>query len=142
MKPAYFKGETLFIDRISKNFDNPNNNDVVVFNKNNKEYVARIIGIPGDKIGIDEQGTIYINDKSLEMIKKEAEESNSIRHEEISEEDTVIPVYVSELELNANQFYVLCDNKDEIMDSRNPEIGIIEKNEIIGVVLFSFNIGD
>ncbi|WP_191396137.1 signal peptidase I [Flavonifractor sp. An306] len=95
-----------------------------------KEYgeviIKRIIGVPGDVIDIDfSQGIVYLNGKPLD--------EPYVQAPTYSDLGTMFPITVSE-----NSYFVMGDNRNNSLDSRTPEIGLIHRGEILGSYLFSF----
>lgn len=90
-------------------------NDIVVIKKNNKMIIKRIIGIPNDYINIDNY--TYVNFKKIDDKYIENNGDNN------------------EVYLNENEYYCLGDNRNNSIDSRFKDIGIINKNEIIGKII-------
>ena len=94
-------------------------------------YIKRIIGMPGETVYIDEEGTIYINDEPLEGDKygREviAEDKRGIASEEIT--------------LGEDEYFVLGDNRNNSRDSRVSDVGNIHKKDIIGRAVFRFTGG-
>ena len=93
-----------------------NYNDIVVIKKEDKILIKRIVGLPKDSIYIDNY--LFVNEKKFD---------NNI----IEEKGNINDVFLKE-----NEYFVLGDNRKDSIDSRFQEIGIINKNEIIGKVLF------
>ena len=119
MEPALENGDRLLVDKMSYHFREPERFDIVVFPQRiDVYYVKRIIGLPGETVQIKE-GKIYINDVMLvENYGKEAmEESYTME----------LPVT-----LGTDQYFVLGDNRNHSMDSRDPLVGTVSKNYIIG----------
>ena len=57
-------GDNLIVDKISYRFHDPERFDIIVFPYQYKEdtyYIKRIIGLPGETVQIDDNGTIYID---------------------------------------------------------------------------------
>lgn len=109
------KDKDLVIE--SKLIDKITNGDVVVIRKNNLKMIKRIIGIPGD--------TVEIKDNYVFV--------NGIKY------DSFITTFAGNLsekvELCFNEYIVLGDNREESIDSRYSEIGIIKRNEIVGKIV-------
>lgn len=128
MEPALKKGDLLLIDKLFLNLKEPKRYDIVVFPAKNKKsvyYIKRIIGLPGEKIQIIGD-SIYINNRILdESYGKEA-------MEEQTEGIALRPIVLKE-----NEYFVLGDNRNHSIDSRNKEIGVIKKEALIGQAFFN-----
>ncbi len=69
MRPTLHNGDNLIVDKLSYRFQDPQRFDIIVFpyeHKKNTYYIKRIIGMPGEQVRIDQDGTIYINGEALE----------------------------------------------------------------------------
>lgn len=98
--------------------------DVVVFKappEPDKDYVKRIIGVPGDSIFIRD-GMLYLNDKLLDE-KSFLKPSVKTYSGSFLKDD--IPVTVPK-----DQYFVMGDNRPESSDSR--EWGFVRRDQIIG----------
>lgn len=140
MSPTYYDEETLFVDKITINFDSPDRREVVVFTKGDEKYVARIAGVPGDTVSVNTNGDILINGETFTIEEEETKlvSFDSAEKDEVTDETPVTDI-LAEITLGANEFFVLSDNENEALDSRLDNIGIVTKNDIYGIVLFSFN---
>ena len=121
MKPNIKSGETVVASRLVKPED-IKRNDIVVFEKKGKEgkyYMRRVLGLPGEKVEIKD-GDVYINDKK---IKDPYRGEKSIYG--IIEKDSI--------KLGKKEFFVLCDHRPNIDDSRMSEVGPVKSKEIIAV---------
>ena len=125
-------GDNLIVDKITYRFSDPKRFDVVVFPfKGNpqKQYIKRIIGLPGETVKIDEKGTIYINGEVLE--------------EDYGKETILNPGRAAtEIVLGDEEYFVLGDNRNNSSDSRAIEVGNIKREEITGrawVRIFPFD---
>ena len=114
MLPTFYDGQVLLVKKIALDI---RNNDVVVIKKDNKVIIKRVIGIPNDKIKF-ENGYVYVNE--IKFDDRYVEKIGNI---------------TEEITLGENQYFVLGDNRSESVDSRFDEIGIIEKKEIIGLII-------
>jgi signal peptidase I len=115
--------DNLIVDKISYHFIKPHRFDIVVFPVGETKdvfYIKRIIGLPGETVQIID-GKIYIND---ELLKEDfGKEVISID----KEGRATWPI-----ELGDDEYFVLGDNRNHSMDSRDPEVGNITKSAIIG----------
>ncbi|MCD8106259.1 MAG: signal peptidase I [Lachnospiraceae bacterium] len=124
MYPALNDGDQLIVDMVSYRFTDPKRFDVIVFPFQYQEdtyYIKRIIGLPGETVKI-EDGVIYINGEELE---------ESYGYEEIRNPGLAS----SEITLGEQEYFVLGDNRNDSTDSREPSVGNISRDEIIGRAL-------
>ena len=114
--------DNLIVDKISYRFRNPERFDIIVFpwqQEENTYYIKRIIGLPGETVQIDNRGTIYINGEELE---------ESYGREVIKDPGAAAePVTLGE-----GEYFVLGDNRNASKDSRDPSVGVIKREDIIG----------
>ena len=106
----------------------PEPGDIVVISKqsfdNGSPIVKRVIATEGQTVDIDfESGTVYVDGKALR--------EPYIHNETTNEEGTVFPLTVAE-----NCIFVLGDNRAVSLDSRSPQIGQIDRREILGKAVF------
>ena len=69
MVPTLEDGDQLIADKVTYRFRDPERFDIIIFPYQYAEktyFIKRIIGLPGERVRIDEQGKIYINGKVLE----------------------------------------------------------------------------
>ena len=97
--------------------------ELCCFSYQNKLLIKRVIGKPGDKINIDENGIVYVNDKRLD--------EPYITEAALGECDITFPCYVSE-----NHYFVLGDQRSTSIDSRSSVIGLVSEDYIIGKIFF------
>lgn len=120
MEDTFSDGDNLIVDKISYRFHDPERFDVVVFPPQGEEdtyYIKRIIGLPGETVFIDTDGTIYINGSPLE---------ESYGTEVIANAWNA----ANEIQLGDNEYFVLGDNRNNSTDSRI--IGNINGDDIVG----------
>lgn len=122
MEPTFSNGDQLYIDKICYKFRDPERLDIVVFpyrNRVNVYYIKRIIGLPGDTVYIDPKGKVYINDEVLE--------EDYIKEYSVDRGIAATPITLGE-----DEYFVMGDNRGNSIDSRNPLVGILKREEIIG----------
>lgn len=114
-------GDNLIVDKLSYRFKDPERYDIIVFPYRYQEktyYIKRIIGLPGETVQIID-GMIYIDGEMLsESYGKEVMEYAGIASEPI--------------ELAEDEYFVLGDNRNNSSDSRDPSVGNVHKDQIIG----------
>ena len=122
MNNTLYNGDNLIVDKLTYNFSDPKRFDIVVFPFELEEdtfYIKRIIGLPGEKIRIDYDGNIYINGELLEEnYGREIIEYPGSADEEIT--------------IGEDQYFVLGDNRNESEDSRFDEVGLIDREKLVG----------
>lgn len=122
MEPMLSDGDNLIVDKISYRFHDPQRFDIIVFPFRYAEktyYIKRIIGLPGETVYIDEEGTIFIDGASLE--------------ENYGKEVIADPGRAYEpITLGEDEYFVLGDNRNNSSDSRDPVVGNIHREEFVG----------
>jgi signal peptidase I len=110
-------GEEAFL------FHGPQRGDVIVFRypkDPDRDFIKRVIGVPGDSIRIDDAGTVFVNGEAL----KENYISDSSPR---SLEEQMVP---------PDSYFVLGDNRPNSSDSRN--WGFVPEENIIGKAMLSY----
>ena len=122
MEPKLSNEDNLIVDKISYRFHEPERYDIIVFPfryEDNTFYIKRIIGLPGETVQIDEEGNILIDGEVLpEGYGKEVIQSQGRAYEPITLED--------------DEYFVMGDNRNNSTDSRDPSVGNITREEIVG----------
>lgn len=122
MEPKLSNGDNLIVDKITYKFKSPERFDIIVFPYKNKEgtfYIKRIIGLPGETVYIDDSGNIYIDDELLE---------ESYGKEIIKDSGRAY----TPITLGDDEYFVMGDNRNNSSDSREPSVGNIKRDDIIG----------
>ncbi len=115
MSPTLKNGQVIIVKKFKLDFQY---GDIVIIKKNDKIIVKRLVGLPNDRIKID--GYLYVNDTKMDGYY--IEDRGEI---------------INEINLRENEYFVLGDNINNSVDSRNHEIGIIYRDEIIGKKIFN-----
>lgn len=135
MSNTLHSGDTLWIDKLEYEFGSPKRYDVVVFPPDTEDeetfFIKRIIGMPGETVYIDTDGTIYINDEPL---------LDDVYGREVISEDQR-GLAAEEITLGEDEYFVLGDNRNNSRDSRTPAVGNVHKKDIIGRAVFRFTGG-
>lgn len=121
MEPT-LKNEQVIV--IEKQPDQLQRGDVLAFNvpqMGDKEFVKRIIGLPGDTIYAS-QGKLYVNDKPLST-----DYTGSVT------EDFTLKEICGRETVPEGKLFVLGDNRSHSTDSRN--YGFVDQGEIKGKVV-------
>lgn len=118
MSPVVNNGDVVVAVKKNKF----NSSDVVAFYYNNRILVKRIIATPQDWVNIDEDGKIYVNNVLLD---------ESYTYGKTVQGDIEYPFQVP-----SDSYFVLSDQREIMVDSRNKEIGCIKQEDIVGKVVF------
>ena len=114
-------GDQLIVDKITYRFKDQERFDIIVFPfhyKENTYYIKRIIGLPGETVQIAD-GLIYIDGEVLqESYGREVIQDPGLAAEPIT--------------LGEDEYFVLGDNRNQSSDSRDPSVGLIHRDEIVG----------
>ncbi|MRH42240.1 signal peptidase I [Aquibacillus halophilus] len=130
MLPSLENGDHMIVNKFSYTIGEPDRFDIVVFHATaNKDYIKRVIGLPGEHVAVKDD-TLYINGQEVEepfltsKIKMlEATQSYTF---DFSIED--LPGRYSEIP--ENHVLVLGDNRGNSTDSR--VLGLISTDQIVG----------
>ncbi|UMZ73339.1 signal peptidase I [Natranaerofaba carboxydovora] len=123
MYPTLSHSERLVVNKFWYRLDEPERDDIVVFSYNeNKDFIKRVIGLPGEEIKIDE-GEVHLDGEPLE----EDYYTSGSRNDNFGPE--VVP---------ENHYFVLGDNRDNSMDSRSESVGYVSQEQIKGKAFFVF----
>lgn len=120
MEPTLKDGDILLLVR-TKSFES---GDICCVSWHNKMLLKRVIGLPGDRIDIDKDGNVSVNGKVLD--------EPYATDKSLGECDVQLPLTVPE-----NSLFVLGDKRATSIDSRSSAVGCIEKDQIVGRVLFT-----
>ena len=121
MEATLHDGDNLIVDKLSYHFREPKRFEIIVFpyrHKENTYYIKRIIGLPGETVQVKD-GYVYIDGEKLDdNYGLEVMEDAGIAAEPI--------------ELGEDEYFVLGDNRNHSSDSRDPSVGILHRDELIG----------
>jgi signal peptidase I len=122
MKPGLEDGQRLIVIKIAYLCDPPERGDIVIIHPPvdpDKQWVKRVIGIPGDTIEI-EDGTVYLNGIPLD-------------EPYIAE----APHYtMDKIRIEEDHYFVMGDNRNNSTDSHTG--WTVERDQIVGEVWLRF----
>ena len=123
MEGALHNGDNLIVDKISYRFRDPERYEIIVFPykyQENTYYIKRIIGLPGETIQVKE-GEVYVNGEILG-------EHYGIEKIEVGKEG----IAEEPITLGEEEYFVMGDNRNHSSDSRDPSVGILTRDDLIG----------
>lgn len=133
MMPTYEDGDKVIVNKIGKKISEFDRFDVIVFKApEGKNYIKRIIGIPGDHIEYKDD-VLYINGETydepyLDAYKSQLKDFGNLTYDFTLEEVAGIH------EVPEGYFFVLGDNRRRSLDSREQSVGLVSMDKILGEV--------
>ena len=118
MEPSLNDGDIVVLVKT----DNLETGDLCAFYFSNKILIKRIIGVPGDYIWIDKEGTVFVNNEELD--------EPYVSEKSLGECDIEFPYQVTE-----NNYFMMGDHRETSIDSRSSIIGCIAEDQIIGKIV-------
>lgn len=124
MFPNFHDGEHIITNLIVLRVEQPKLGDVVVFQAPpdpEKDFIKRVIGVPGDKIYI-KNGDVFLNGKILDESGYISSTVRTFPGSFLREnEEVTVP---------QEEYFVMGDNREESSDSR--EWGFVPKKNLVG----------
>lgn len=115
--------DKLVMSKIAYKNHKPKYKDIVIIRTNDKLIVKRVIGEPGDKVEIVDN-KVYIN-------------GNELKEDYINKNDQMTNSPEIKVTLDDNEIFVMGDNRNHSLDSRDSRVGIINyKKDVVGKIIF------
>ncbi|OWZ84208.1 signal peptidase I [Natranaerobius trueperi] len=122
MSPTLADSQRLVVNKFIYRLDDPDREDIIVFEYDeDKDFIKRVVGLPGEKIEIAD-GNVYINGDRVKENYQTKKVNDNYGPEKIPDE----------------KYFVLGDNRNNSMDSRSPSVGFIHEEQIKGKAFFVF----
>lgn len=131
MMPTFEDHDRVIVNRIGPKLSSFHRFDVIVVRMDEeKNYIKRIIGLPGDTIEYKED-QLYINGEQydepyLTQYKKALKDNGTLT------EDFTLAQYLGKTTVPEGHYFVLGDNRRVSLDSRFLDVGFIPEEKIIG----------
>lgn len=123
MEPTLYENNYLLINKMAYKIGDEKQGDIIVFRSsledeegNSKLLIKRIIGLPGDKITVKD-GNVFIN---------------GIQLYEDYLNDGITTGEVIDYTVPENHYFVMGDNRLVSIDSRDPSVGCVHEDAILG----------
>ena len=119
MTPTLKEGQIV----VSLKGSNLEQGDLVAFYVGNKLLVKRVIAESGEWFDITEEGVVFVNGKELD--------EPYLQEKAFGECDIELPYQVPE-----SRYFLMGDHRASSVDSRSSVIGCIDKEQIVGKIVF------
>ena len=128
MENTFFENDYLFVYKLAyKGKNEPQYGDVIIFksdlqlsNGAKKKLIKRVIGTPGDTLAIMD-GIVYLNGEALD---------------EPYTKDGFTNGNVSEFVIPEGKLFCMGDNRLGSLDSRDPSVGLVDEDRLVGKAVF------
>jgi len=129
MMPTLESGERMIVNKIDYKLSDIQRFDIVVFHApEKKDYIKRVIGLPGDTLEY-KNDQLYINGKKVTEPYLKDYKSRIVDGGTLTE-DFRLEDYIGQKEVPKGHYFVMGDNRRNSKDSRH--IGVVSKAEIVG----------
>ena len=118
MEPSLNDGDIVLLMKTDK----LETGDLCAFYFSNKILIKRVIGVPGDYLWINKEGTVFLNNEELQ--------EPYVSEKALGECDIEFPYQVTE-----NNYFLMGDHRATSIDSRSSVIGGIAEDQIIGKIV-------
>ncbi len=137
MAPTILDGDWVFVDKMSYRFADPNREDIIVVKPRSQasRIIKRVIGLPGERIEIADDGQIRIKNSRQDAGKALSETYINLPALPLSGSSTPA-IGINTIQLDPKEYFVLGDNRYISIDSR--ELGPVDEWNVEGRVVFVF----
>ncbi len=129
MRMTFLEGDRIFVDKVSYRFHPPERGDIIVFKyplDKKKDFVKRLVGLPGDKIKID-AGKLIVNGKEMDN-------PPFSEHYYYNRNDWQYGKEGQLIEVPEKSYFTLGDNSAQSSDSRY--WGFVPEKNMVGKAFF------
>lgn len=130
MDPNFEDGEFILTDKVSYRLGDPEHGDVVVFKAPpdfQEEFIKRIIGVPGDKVKV-QNNHVFVNGKQID--------ETEYLEASVPVSAGTFTVEGVEVTVTPGNYLVMGDNRPNSYDGRY--FGLISKDKITGKAWISY----
>lgn len=131
MMPTYEDGDRIIVNKIGKTMTDLERFDIVVFKApDERNFIKRIIGLPGDHIEY-KNDELYVNGEKLEEPYLSQNKSALNGFGDLTG-DFTLEQLTDHSKIPEDYYLVLGDNRLKSSDSRDSRVGLVAKDQIIG----------
>jgi signal peptidase I len=130
MMPTLHDQDRMIVTKIKYSFVKPKRFDIIVFHtKEKKDYIKRIIGLPGDRIEY-KNDILYINGKAYKEPYLDEYKKQNKFGSPLTESFTLKDTPIGRNTVPEGYLFVMGDNRRHSKDSRH--IGAIPMDDVVG----------
>ncbi len=129
MMPTLESGERMIVNKLNYKVGDIQRFDIVVFHApEKKDYIKRVIGVPGDTLEY-KNDQLYINDKKVNETYLQDYKNQIVDGGTLTEDFSLLD-YTGKKIIPKGYYFVMGDNRRNSKDSRH--IGLVSKEKIVG----------
>ncbi|MFE8699055.1 signal peptidase I [Cytobacillus sp. FJAT-54145] len=129
MMPTLHDQDRMIVNKLSYKIGEPERFDIIVFHApENKDYIKRVIGLPGDRVEY-KNDTLYVNGKAYEEPYLD-EYKSQVLDGPLTDSFTLEDTPVAQETVPEGHLFVMGDNRRFSKDSRH--IGAVSMKEVLG----------
>lgn len=129
MTPTLHDKDRMIVNKIGYAIGDPERFDIVVFHApEKKDYIKRVIGLPGDRIEYKDD-TLYVNGKAYKEPYLD-EKKKEVVGAPLTEDFTLEDIPNGQATVPEGHLFVMGDNRRESKDSRH--IGFVSQDDVVG----------
>lgn len=137
MMPTYEDGDRVIINKFSKQISGIDRFEVIVFEAPiGEDYIKRVVGLPGDSISY-ENDILYINGEALEEPYLDEYKEKLTDHAPLTYNFNLESL-TGYKEIPEGYLFVLGDNRRKTTDSRDPNVGLVPMDKVLGTANVRF----
>lgn len=127
MEPNFHTGERLIVNKFIYKWGKPERGEVIVFHATkDKDYIKRVIALPGEKVKVDGD-QVYVNNQLLDetYLKQALDDAakKGIPYNTRNFSEQIVP---------EGSIFVMGDNRSNSSDSRDSSVGFVKYDQIVG----------
>lgn len=132
MLPTLHDRDRMIVDKLSYRFKDPERFEIVIFHApEGKDYIKRVIGLPGEHVAVRDN-VLYIDNKVVPESYLRKDEVMPINYPIITNDFALENLAGNHLTIPEGYLLVLGDNRSGSKDSRDDEVGLVHMNEVVG----------
>ncbi|UJF35323.1 signal peptidase I [Paenibacillus hexagrammi] len=128
MQPNFQTAERLIVNKLIYDIRAPKRGEVIVFHApEGKDYIKRVIALPGETVKV-EGDKVYINGEEIDQpyLKEAIEQA----HQEGRNYNRL--ANYAEQKVPDNELFAMGDNRSNSKDSRDPSVGFVPFEKVVG----------